>query len=117
MAHVSDEAKGTRTLGAVLREARDRRGWVPVRLAMELGMLDLNGVTGDRIEDYEEDQAEPSVEELAAIMAVLGVTLAQVDGLLPWPAEALEATLASYVARVAEAKGSGRGEGKEARSW
>jgi transcriptional regulator with XRE-family HTH domain len=87
-----------------------------VRLAMEISLLDLPGLTWDRIEDYEEDQAEPSVEELAAIMAVLGVTLAQVDGLLPWPAEALEATLASYVARVAEAKGSGRGDSEARRS-
>jgi hypothetical protein len=87
-----------------------------VRLAMEVGLLDLKGVTWDRIEDFEEDQAEPSVEELAAIMAVLAVPLAQVDGLLPWPPEDLEATLASYVGRVAEARGTGHGQSEARRS-
>ena len=116
MADLSEGGEVVRTLGAVLREARNQRGWVPIRLAMEVSMLDLQGVTADRIEAYEEDQVDPSEEEVAAIMATLGVTLAEVDGVLPWPAEALEAKLSWYVGRVVEVTGMGKGEGLGRRS-
>jgi transcriptional regulator with XRE-family HTH domain len=90
-----------RTLGEVLRAARKRRGWSAQRVALELDFLDLRRVTVERIEAYEADRVEPTGSTVAAMMAVLSVRLEDVDGLLPWPAEALEAKLAWYAGRVA----------------
>jgi hypothetical protein len=67
---------------------------------MQVNLVDLRGMTADRIEAYEEDRIEPTGNAAAAIMAVLGVTLTEVDGLLPWQAEALAAKLQWYERRA-----------------
>jgi transcriptional regulator with XRE-family HTH domain len=101
------------TLGEVLREARDRRGWSAQRVALELDFLDLRSVRVERVEAYEADRIEPTGSTVAAMKALLRVRLEEVDGLLSWPAEGLAAKLFWYVGRVAKAQAMGRGRLEE----